>query len=385
MVGSGHTGKYNLLLVEDDPIDQKWLNALLARIPDFDFNFTWAQTYEEADSLLSSLVFDLALVDYAIGPRSGVDLLTKFGGRAAQTPMVMLTGNTNHDADITAMKAGAYDYLNKGKLDEWQLERTLRYVGETRKLELDLKRARDKAQAADEAKASFLSNMSHDLRTPLNAIIGFSEIILGDGSVNGETLDYLRLIHSSGKHLATMINDIMMLTQFQSNKVDVRKQKCDLAALMPTVVSATKYAATERNVDVVVKGCDKEFFVDADEDAVHRMLVNILASACDLSETGEVLSITMAEDANGTSVAVEGMCDRLSAVPLMQMTQPFRVPSKDYAADSVYRIGLSLAIAYRIAQLHDAVLDVNSGDDGKTCFRVMFPSSSNKVEMIRVS
>ncbi|WP_262695659.1 response regulator [Kordiimonas aquimaris] len=72
-----------ILLVEDDKLDKDWIQALLKRIPHFKFEITWAQTYAESRSLLCDQTFDIALVDYAIGAYSGVDLLVACGGREA--------------------------------------------------------------------------------------------------------------------------------------------------------------------------------------------------------------------------------------------------------------------------------------------------------------
>lgn len=384
MVGPENTNSFFLLLVEDDALDQQWVKRLLNRVPNFDYQMVWAQTFKEAETLLANLKFDIAFVDYTIGARSGIELLEAFGGRDAPTPMVMLTGNDQYSADLAAMKAGAYDYLDKSKLDEQQLERVIRYVGKTRKLELELKEALDVAQAADEAKVTFLSNMSHDLRTPLNAIVGFSELLLGGNEYDEDTLGYLNLIHSSGKHLTSMVNDIMLLTQFETDTVDVSKEDCDLIELMPSVVGEAQYAATARNIDVRLSlKEDYPTTIKADCNAAHRMLVNVLASACDLTRPGEIVSVSLLCDNEGTSVVITSHCEKLSSVPLMQMTQPFQVPSKDYASDSVYRIGLSLAIAYRIAQLHGAVLDVNPLENGETCFKVFFPAFNSNLHVMR--
>ena len=77
-------------------------------------------------------------------------------------------------------------------------------------------------EIANQHKSDFLANMSHELRTPLNAIIGFSEVLLEKmfGEVNEKQLDYLQDIHSSGKHLLSLINDILDLSNIEAGRMD---------------------------------------------------------------------------------------------------------------------------------------------------------------------
>lgn len=367
----------SIFLVEDDTLDHEWFKTLLARIPNLSFELSWVQNQAEASLVLAENTFDIVAIDFAIGPYSGIDLISELGGRDATSPMIMLTGDNRYETDVAAMQAGAYDYLDKATLDSLTLERSLRYVLEARRLENELKLARDKAQLASDAKSTFLSNMSHDLRTPLNAIIGFSEFLLGSSSLDAEAKEQLGFIHASGQHLSSMISDLILLAQFETDAVRLETQSCEISGLIPSVINATQYAARERNVYVHYVADDTiNLTVTADQKALYRMLMNLLASACDLTKMGHQVTLLTTGTPEGLTITMSGPCEQLSEVPLMQMTQPFAVPGAEYAAESVYRVGLSLAIAYRYAQLHSTRLAVNPQPNGEMCFSLFFPANT---------
>src|SRR6186713_683037 len=97
-----------------------------------------------------------------------------------------------------------------------------------------LQQAKEAAEAATRHKSEFLANMSHELRTPLNAIIGFSEVLLEKmfGEINEKQDDYLKDIHSSGKHLLSLINDILDLSKVEAGRMELELSTFDLPATL---------------------------------------------------------------------------------------------------------------------------------------------------------
>jgi PAS domain S-box-containing protein len=117
-----------VLLVDDDEGDYVITRDLLAEIQGGRFALEWVATYEAALEAIGRKQHDVCLVDYRLGERNGLEFLHKALGYGSTAPMILLTGQSDHDVDVEAMKAGAADYLIKGQIDAPLLERAIRYA-----------------------------------------------------------------------------------------------------------------------------------------------------------------------------------------------------------------------------------------------------------------
>jgi PAS domain S-box-containing protein len=116
------------LLIDDDQGDFEFTRALMSQIARPKITLEWVSTFEEGVDALSDNEYDLFFVDYFLEDRTGLDLLREARRRGVKAPMIMLTGRGSHDVDIEAMRAGAADYLIKGKIEPDNVERAVRYA-----------------------------------------------------------------------------------------------------------------------------------------------------------------------------------------------------------------------------------------------------------------
>ena len=117
-----------ILLVEDDPTDATFTQAMLTRVRDAVVEVTWVSNVAEGLEALRVAQFDVALVDYLLGKENGLDLVRGATDLDVDTPMILLTGKGSKDVDLEALEAGVDDYLVKGRIDPDSLERALRYT-----------------------------------------------------------------------------------------------------------------------------------------------------------------------------------------------------------------------------------------------------------------
>lgn len=120
--------RIRVLLVDDDQGDFEMTRAMIAEIADRAIELDWASSYEEGVHAFEEGEHDVYIVDYKLEDRSGIDLLHEARRRSTEAPVIMLTGRGSRDVDMEAMRAGAADYLDKGRLDPELLERSIRFA-----------------------------------------------------------------------------------------------------------------------------------------------------------------------------------------------------------------------------------------------------------------
>ena len=144
----------DLLLVEDDEDDYFITRSLLGKAQVIDYNLDWVQSYEEGLTAIQSNQYDVTLVDYRLGARTGLELLREANERGCSTPIILLTGQGDIELDVSAMEAGAADYLSKGDIDAPVLERSIRYARERKAAE---ERIRKQAALLDKARDAIIA------------------------------------------------------------------------------------------------------------------------------------------------------------------------------------------------------------------------------------
>src|SRR6185295_14379210 len=164
MVNPGEPLK--VLLVEDDEDDYILTQSLFSEMQGRRCQVEWLKTFSTGLEAMARNQHDVCLVDYRLGAENGITLLRTAIERGCQAPIILLTGQGEHEIDLEAMKAGAADYLVKGRLDSGLLERSIRYA-------LERKRATDRAASEQARLAAFGEDIGLALarRDELDAIL----------------------------------------------------------------------------------------------------------------------------------------------------------------------------------------------------------------------
>src|SRR4028119_1495456 len=136
-----------ILIVEDNEGDYRLTREALGEITMFDFEIEWAVTCLAAKAAIAEKPFDVCLVDYSLGERTGLELMLEVHAEGHRAPMILLTGHDDREIDLEAMQSGAADYLIKGQIEAIQLERSIRYALERRRGEDALEDAAKRERA----------------------------------------------------------------------------------------------------------------------------------------------------------------------------------------------------------------------------------------------
>jgi signal transduction histidine kinase len=216
-------------------------------------------------------------------------------------------------------------------------------------------------EVANRHKSEFLANMSHELRTPLNAVIGFSEVLIEKmfGEVNPKQEEYLNDILASGKHLLSLINDILDLSKIEAGRMELEAQPFDLPSALDNALTLIRERASRHSIALEVHVDPGIGQVLADERKIKQVLLNLLSNA--VKFTGEGGKITMSATLNGDAVAVS-VADTgigIAAEDQQAVFEEFRQVGDDYARKRE-GTGLGLALARRLVELHGGTLSLAS-------------------------
>ncbi|MBD2127478.1 AAA family ATPase [Microcoleus sp. ZQ-A2] len=164
-----------------------------------------------------------------------------------------------------------------------------RDISDRKKAEAELERAKEAAVAANGAKSTFLANMSHELRTPLNAILGFSQLMNQDANLSSEQKENLGIIHRSGEHLLTLINQVLDLSKVEAGRMAKNETNFDLHYLLADVEDMFALKAQDKGLQLRFDCADDvPQYIYTDEVKLRQVLINLISNAIKFTDSGSV-------------------------------------------------------------------------------------------------
>jgi signal transduction histidine kinase len=381
----------DILLVDDEPRN---LDALEAILESAEYRLLRASDGDTALRLLLDHDVAAIVLDVKMPGVSGLELakLIKGTRRYRQIPIVFLTAYLVNDEDvITGYGAGAVDYLTKPVnpqilrhkigvfADLFRKTRALAELNENleervRERTSELERSETALRAADRQKDEFLAVLAHELRNPLAPLRMGVDILLQQKIAEGKPLIASTLARMDRQldHMVRLIDDLLDISRVTRGVLELQRDRIDLAAVIEGAVESARPFIERRRHRVSVSA-PSPVFASVDPTRINQILGNLLHNAAKFTPEGGMLALSLGRE---QGQAVIRVADSGEGIPADQIGRVFEMFARvDGSSKAERGLGIGLALARRLAQMHGGTLDATSAGLGKgTTFTLRLPT-----------
>jgi signal transduction histidine kinase len=348
---------------------------------------------------MTSQRYDAHLVACRLGTKSGVDLLRAYRESGGDGPVILIANEPERAEDLAATESGAADYLIRDRLDATLLERSIRYAVEASRRAEEFRRVRDELEtrvadwttaletmnaalavevaerrAAERAlrevartKDEFLATLAHELRNPLAPLSSATEILsrTGDTPEEGARRERaLRVIERQVAYMVRLIDDLLDFSRITHGKLELRRERVSLAAVIESALETAGPLLLGRRQVFEVVVTETPVLLHVDPMRLAQVLSNLLSNAAKYTEPGGRIRLEAVRDGEDVVVSV---VDSGIGIPAAHLTHVFTMFGQGHQANqAVYGgLGIGLALAKSIAELHGGSLTAASEGEGK--------------------
>lgn len=377
----------HILLVEDNPGDVRLLREVLQDARTMPYQLSHVVLLADAIQRLGQGGIDVVLLDLSLPDATGLDTVKRTVAAAPQVPIVILTGLNDEGVAVQALRQGAQDYLVKGQGDGHLVMRSLRYAIERKRAELEHQRLEAQLQNAQrlESLGILAGGIAHDFNNLLTIITCNAQFLHQTLHLDSGQETAIQDIETAAANATEMTKSLLAFsrpTKPQVRPVNVNELTTEIHRFLRRVFPAT----IEFRLDLAVQ----PIVVAVDPGQMQQVLINLCLNARDAMPTGGTLDVQtrhvrrvelpahlQAGAAADTLVRirVEDSGMGMDADTLRQIFDPFfTTKSKDRGT------GLGLAIVYKIVEIHQGLIDVDSKPGQGSRFDVYFPAVQPEVE-----
>ena len=293
---------------------------------------------------------DLGLIDESEYPIS-LDLYRKHGHRSLLCVPLLREGLPLGVITLRRMEEGGFSEAEVALLRTFADQAAIA-IANTRLFE-EIQQKSSQLEMANKHKSEFLANMSHELRTPLNAIIGFSEMLDEQmfGDLNEKQAEYVKDIHSSGKHLLSLINDILDLAKVEAGRMELNVSEFNLPATIDNALTLVRERASRHGLKLSAQVDAELGDLTGDERKVKQVLLNLLSNAVKFTPQGGSVTVRVRRDGELAEIAVVDTGVGIAPEDQAAVFEEFKQVGNDVTKKGE-GTGLGLALAKSFVELH---------------------------------
>ncbi len=376
-----------ILLIEDNIGDVYLVKALLVQSDFADSEIVSCGTLHEGLSALAQHTFSIVLLDLSLPDSLGFDTLQQLISKFPEATVIVMTGLGDREIGLKSVKAGAQDFLIKGKFDADLLAKTLHFAIERKKVLINLgeaQKARELAEESARLKEQFIANISHEMRTPMNAIYGMSHL-LAKTHLNPEQTGYIDSIKQSSEILLGVINDVLDISTLQNGKMNFEEKPFDLSELLYNVINVMQYKREEKDLEFHLSIHEAvPTLLCGDKLRLNQILFNIVGNAVKFTDKGFVKISVFNKPSHAENLIVGFMVqDSGIGIPEDKVSTIFdsftRIRTKDRLFEGT---GLGLAIVKNLVNLQNGTVSATSVLGEGTTVTAFIPFKKTNVQAI---
>ncbi len=405
--------KIRILLIDDDEDDYIITRDIINDIPGRNYRLDWTDSFQEALNRIQEKQHDVYLVDFRLGAHDGLELISEAIKAGATAPFILLTGQSDRETDEKAMRVGALDYLVKGSISPFDLERSIRYsiehakslaeiqkfnselekrvdqrtqeLGDAiRKLERtnkslyeaeqEVRKALQKEKELNELKSRFVTIASHEFRTPLSTVLSSASLISRYTTTDedGKRQKHVDRIKSAVSNLTVILNDFLSISRIEEGKIYNVPSSFDLQLLASEVKDEMQgYLKQGQRIDYQHKG--EQTTVTLDKQLMKNILLNLLSNASKYSGEDKPVILRTSISSETIKIVVE---DKGIGIPEEDQSHLFTPFFRAGNVSDIQGTGLGLNIVKRYIDIIGGTLEFQSQLGAGTAFTVTFPKTA---------
>ncbi|MBC8061273.1 MAG: PAS domain S-box protein [Clostridiaceae bacterium] len=244
-------------------------------------------------------------------------------------------------------------------------------ITEHKRIDTELRKAKEEAERANATKSTFLANMSHEIRTPMNAILGFSQLLLRDSNITAQQREHIGIINKSGEHLLDLINDILEISKIEAGRVYINLTSFSLSEFIEDLANLFRPRMEEKGLEFFIENEANNFkYIIADQNKLRQIFINLIGNALKFTNSGSIVWRINTVKKQGVFNLMSEIEDSGEGMAPEELQRLFKAFEQTEVGIKAGGTGLGLAISQKFAKIMNGEINAISTKGKGSCFKL---------------